>query len=156
MRLTSVPSGAIPCMEDRAWALTTSTAAFSARSHCRVALHRWKPARERRLLELRHLCGFAKSPFPVPPKCRKRSQPFNKSEARLVTQQAGRNTDCQEVKDPELRSSYEPHDTQPNIHWEQDRGTDDQTLMPQMWPQTIRMTLYTEGAKARPSAVTVL
>lgn len=40
-------------------------------------------------------------PFPVPPKCPKCSQPF-KSEARLVTQEARRDRDCQEVMDPGL------------------------------------------------------
>lgn len=47
MRWTSVPSGATPWTEDSAWAFTTSAAAFSVRSHCRVAQPRDTPGEER-------------------------------------------------------------------------------------------------------------
>lgn len=42
-----MPSGATPWTEDRAWAFTTSAAAFSVRSHCRVAEPRDTPGEER-------------------------------------------------------------------------------------------------------------
>lgn len=143
MSLTSVPSGAIPWMEDSAWALTTSTAAFSARSHRRVALHRWKPGREGHPLERRHLCGFCQtSPFQCHlnvPKC---PQPYHNQVGRLVSQEAGRDGSCQGVMP---RAQKVPRGTQhslsgPGVHrnsvhdgcclpstdWEQKRGTGSQ------------------------------
>lgn len=123
----------------------------------------WK--RERHLLELRHLCGFCQMflfqcHLSVPNAHSRKPGKLHKRQGgvgtvrKSWTQDSGSPmshthgkvlaalwyTDGNAVQDccSSLQDRLKP-DMQPNIHWEQDRGTDNQDTLA-MQPQTMQMT----------------
>lgn len=128
MRLTSVPSGATPWMEDRVWALTTAAAAFSARSHCSVALHRWKPGRERSPLECKMAPVWLPSnvPFPIYLSVPSTHSPTTSRELSQLPERQGGIGGHQEIRDPDLEAhsgrSYKAQATVLTAPWCTDRN----------------------------------